>query len=154
MVIEKDKVVSFNYKLTLNTGEVVDSSEGREPLAFLVGAGQIIPGLETEMMGMQVGDEKEVKVEPEQAYGEKDERLVQSISRTQVPDSVDLELGLVLRGQSESGEVVEGKVVDLKENEVEIDFNHPLAGEPLNFDIEIVDIRDASPEEISHGHAH
>lgn len=154
MVIEKDKVVSFNYKLTLDTGEVVDSSEGREPLSFLVGAGQIIPGLETEMMGMQVGDEKEVKVEPEQAYGEKDDRLVQTISRSQVPDSVDLELGLVLRGQSEAGEVVEGKVVDLKDNEVEIDFNHPLAGEPLNFDIEIVDIRDASPEEISHGHAH
>ncbi len=154
MVIEKDKVVAFNYKLTLDSGEVVDSSEGRDPLSFLVGAGQIIPGLEDEMIGMQVGDTKEVKVEPEKGYGEKDDRLVQTINRSQVPDSVDLELDMVLRGQSESGEVVEGKVVGLEDDSVEIDFNHPLAGEPLTFDIEIVDIREASPEEISHGHAH
>ncbi len=154
MEIEKDKVVSFNYKLTLENGEVVDSSKGREPLSFLVGAGQIIPGLEEELIGLQVGDTKEVKVEPEKAYGEKDDRLVQTINRSQVPDSVDLELDMVLRGQSESGEVVEGKVVGMEDDSVEIDFNHPLAGEPLKFDVEIVDIREASPEEKSHGHAH
>ena len=154
MEIEKDKVVSFNYKLTLENGEVVDSSEGREPLSFLVGAGQIIPGLEEELIGLHVGDTKEVKVEPEKAYGEKDDRLVQTINRSQVPDSVDLELDMVLRGQSESGEVVEGKVVGMEDDSVEIDFNHPLAGEPLTFDVEIVDIREASPEEKSHGHAH
>ncbi len=154
MQVEQNKVVSFHYTLTLDSGEVADTSRGREPLNFLVGSGQIIPGLETELLGLGAGDKKIVKVQPEDAYGVQDSRLVQTIDRSQIPDSVDLQMGEMLRGQSEDGSIVEGKVVALDDQTVQIDFNHPLADQVLTFDVEIVDVRDASPEELAHGHVH
>ena len=105
-------------------------------------------------MGMTAGDKKNVTVQPEEGYGRSDENLVQEIQRSQIPDSVDLKMGEMLRGQSEDGHVVEGKVVFLDDQTVKIDFNHPLADKVLAFDVEIVSVRDASEEEMSHGHAH
>lgn len=154
MTIEKDKVVSFHYTLKLDSGEVADSSMNREPLNFLVGNGQIIPGLENEMLGMSAGDKKVVTVQPENAYGKKDPALVQTVGRENIPDSINVEVGERLQGQSTDGHVVQGEIVNMDENSVDIDFNHPLADEVLTFDIEIVDVRDASAEELSHGHAH
>jgi FKBP-type peptidyl-prolyl cis-trans isomerase SlyD len=154
MTIEKDKVVSFHYTLKLDSGEVADSSENREPLNFLVGNGQIIPGLETEMIGMSTGDKKVVTVQPEDAYGKKDPGLVQTVGRENIPDSINIKVGERLQGQSADGHVVQGEIVSLDEKSVDIDFNHPLADEVLTFDIEIVDVREASAEELSHGHAH
>ncbi len=154
MQVEQNKVVSFHYTLTLDSGEVADTSRGRQPLDFLVGGGQIIPGLESELLGLAAGDKKIVKVQPEDAYGVKDARLVQVVEKSRIPGSVDLQIGEMLRGQSEDGSIVEGKVVAMDDQTVQIDFNHPLADQVLTFDIEIVDIRDASPEELAHGHAH
>ena len=154
MTIEKDKVVAFHYTLKLDSGEIADSSDGREPLNFLVGSGQIIPGLEKEMIGMSIGDNKVVNVKPEDAYGVKDPNLKQTVSRTQLPDSIKPVIGERLQGQSEDGHVVHGQIVGVDDDYVEIDFNHPLADEALTFDIKIVDVRDASAEEIDHGHVH
>ena len=154
MQVTKDKVVSFHYTLTLDSGDVVDSSSGKAPLSFLVDSGQIIPGLEKEMLGLEVGDKKSVKVQPEEGYGLSEEQLIQTIERNQIPDSLELKVGEMLRGQSEDGQVVEGKVVFIDDQKVKIDFNHPLANQVLNFDVEIVDVRDATAEELSHGHAH
>ena len=154
MQIADKKVVSFHYTLKLDTGKVADSSEGKAPLDFMVGVGQIIPGLEKELLGMSVGDKKVVNVQPEEGYGVKDNRLVQTIERSQIPDSVDLKLGETLRGESEDGHVVEGVIAAIDGDAVKIDFNHPLADKELTFDVEIVDIREASAEELAHGHAH
>ncbi len=154
MQVTKDKVVSFHYTLTLDSGDVVDSSSGKAPLSFLVDSGQIIPGLEKEMLGLEIGDKKSVKVQPEEGYGLSEEQLIQTIERNQIPDSLELKVGEMLRGQSEDGQVVEGKVVFIDDQKVKIDFNHPLANQVLNFDVEIVDVRDATAEELSHGHAH
>lgn len=154
MTIQKEKVVSFDYTLTLESGEVADTSKGRNPLNFLVGSGQIIPGLESEMFGMSIGDSKVVKVEPKSGYGEKDPSLVQTIERSKIPESVKISVGEKLKGQTPEGHVVEGEIIDINEQFLQIDFNHPLAGQVLMFDIKIVDIRDATPEELSHGHAH
>jgi len=154
MQVEKDKVVAFHYKLTLDSGEVVDSSEDREPLNFLVGYGQIIPGLEKELIGMKVGDKKTVKVESKEGYGERDEELMQIVERNQIPENIELKKGLVLRANKEDGDVVEFTVQSFDEEKVVFDLNHPLAGETLNFDTEIVNIRDASEQEREHKHVH
>lgn len=154
MQAAENKVVSFHYKLTLDSGEVVDTSEGKDPLNFLVNSGQIIPGLEKELIGMAAGDKKVLKVSPEEGYGVKDEDLVQTINRSDIPDSVELAVGEILRGENDDGHVVEGKVIFLDDQIVKIDFNHPLADEALTFDVEITTVRDASEEELAHGHAH
>jgi len=154
MQVEKDKVVAFHYKLTLDSGQVVDSSEGREPLNFLVGYGQIIPGLEKELMGMQVGEEKSVRVDSKEGYGERDEQLIQVVSRDQIPENIELKEGLVLRANKEDGDIVEFTVKSFDEKEVVFDLNHPLAGETLNFETKVVDIRDATEQEIAHKHVH
>ncbi|HHM24450.1 MAG TPA: peptidylprolyl isomerase [Bacteroidetes bacterium] len=154
MKVEKDKVVSLHYTLTLDSGEVVDSSREREPFTFLVGHGQIIPGLEEALMGMKVGDKKTVKIAPKDAYGERNEELVKSVDRSLIPENIELYEGLILTGQSETGEEIEVTVASFNDKEVVLDMNHPLAGQNLTFEVEIVDIRDATPEELAHGHAH
>ena len=154
MQVEKNMVVAFHYTLTLDSGEVVDSSEGREPLNFLVGYGQIIPGLEKELIGMKAGEKKAVKVESKEGYGERDEELVQTVPRDQIPDNIELTEGLVLRANKEDGDIIEFTVKSFDESKVVFDLNHPLAGETLNFDTEVVNIRDATEQEISHGHVH
>jgi len=154
MTIEKNKVVSFDYTLTLDSGEIADTSDGREPLNFLVGVGQIIPGLENEMIGMSIGDKKVVTVQPKDAYGERNPDMVQSVPVEHLPDSINLVVGEEIEGQSEDGHIVYGQIIQIDSQSVKIDFNHPLADETLTFDIEIVGIRDATPEEIDHGHVH
>jgi FKBP-type peptidyl-prolyl cis-trans isomerase SlyD len=154
MTVQNNKVVAFDYTLTLESGEIADTSDGREPLKFLVGSGQIIPGLENEMIGMAVGDKKVVNVKAEDAYGTKDPAMVQTVPREHIPDGINLVVGEQLQGQSENGHVVQGEIVAVDDQSIQIDFNHPLADQALTFDIEIVEVRDASAEEIDHGHVH
>ena len=150
-----DKVVSLDYTLRLDDGEVIDSSSGREPLEFIQGQGQIIPGLEEELYGMEVGDEKAVTVKPEAGYGERQTDRVQTVPRNAFPDDMELEEGMQVRLQdSNSGQVFEAVVVEILPDGVVLDFNHPLAGETLHFDVKIADVRDATDDELSHGHAH
>lgn len=153
--VSDDLVVSLDYTLRLDDGEIIDSSAGEEPLQFLQGRGQIIPGLERALYGMSVGEEKDVIVEPAEAYGEHDEEAYQVVPRTMFPDDVDLEegMGLRLRDQT-SGEPVEAFIAGLRPDSVMLDFNHPLAGETLYFHVEIADLRPASGEELDHGHVH
>jgi len=154
MKVEKDKVVSFHYTLTLDSGEVIDTSLERDPLTFIVGYQQIIPGLEQALLGMSVGDKKAVTVEPADAYGNRDENMIMSVSRDRIPGDVNLYEGLVLSGKNENGAIIEAIVKSFDDNNVVIDFNHPLSGKILNFDAEIVDIRDATSDELAHGHVH
>ncbi|MBN1997574.1 peptidylprolyl isomerase [candidate division KSB1 bacterium] len=155
MQVANDKVVSFHYRLTLDNGSEIDSSyQAGEPLKFLVGQGQIIPGLENAMIGMSIGESKEVIVEPAQAYGLHKKELVKTVPRDQLPSDIELQVGLVLTGQDEKEQEYELIVRSFTDADVTLDMNHPLAGKRLNFAVEVVEVRDATGEEIKHGHAH
>ncbi len=152
MQIAKHKVVTMDYTLTDDQGTVIDTSEGREPLAYIQGIGNIIPGLEAALEGRKQGESVNVRVEPEQAYGERDESMLRVVPRN-LFDVEDIQAGMQFHAQSEQGvEVV--TVIGVTDEEVTIDSNHPLAGVPLNFAVTIVEVRDASDEELEHGHVH
>jgi FKBP-type peptidyl-prolyl cis-trans isomerase SlyD len=155
MTVEDGVVVSLDYTLRLDDGEVIDTSSGREPLVFLQGQGQIIPGLEKELYGMGEGDKKEVVVDADEAYGEYDEDQLQEVPRSIFPDNIDLEEGLSLRMRDqESGQLFDAVVDEVKPTSVVLDLNHPLAGETLYFDVEIAGLRAATEQERTHGHVH
>jgi peptidylprolyl isomerase len=132
--------VSFHYTGTLNDGTTFDSSRGREPMEFELGAGQIIPGLEREMVGMDVGETKRITVAAADAYGPHRPEAVQTVERAAIPAEIDLEEGLELQATDPSGRPMRLKVVDVADDQVTLDANHPLAGEDLTFDVEIVAI--------------
>jgi FKBP-type peptidyl-prolyl cis-trans isomerase SlyD len=153
MQITDNKVVSINYTLTDDANNVIDSSEGGDPLAYLHGANNIIPGLEIALSGKSVGDKLKVTVKPEDAYGVRDEALLQVIPRDRFEPDVDIQIGMQFQTPSESGlEVV--TVIQVTDDGVTVDGNHPLAGVTLLFNVEVVEVRDASEEELSHGHVH
>jgi FKBP-type peptidyl-prolyl cis-trans isomerase SlyD len=154
MKIENNKVVSFHYTLTLNSGEEIDSSEGKDPLSIIVGAQQIIPGLEKELIGMKVGDKKKIVVQPEDGYGIKKDELIHVVNKDQVPNAAEMKVGETLRAQGDGGEMFEGVILESDDQNLKVDFNHPLAGQELSFDTEIVIVRDATNEEMDHGHVH
>lgn len=146
-----NQVITFHYKLTNTSGDVLDQSLGGEPLVFMSGVGHLIQGLENELVLMSAGDKKVVNVEAAQAYGEREEQLVQQVERSQLPE--ELEVGMQFAvGEEESPLVV--TVVDFNDETVTLDGNHPLAGEALVFDVELVSKRDATEDEIAHGHVH
>ena len=153
MEIKDKKVVSIHYKGTLADGTVFDSSEGREPLLFMYGAGMIIPGLEEGIEGLKVGDKKTVNVPFEKAYGPVQEEAKQEVPKEQMPKDAPLEVGMQLAAQGPHG-VIPVTIVEIKDNSVVIDFNHPLAGKDLIFDVEVVEVREPTKEELEHGHAH
>lgn len=153
MRIENGKVASFHYTLKNDAGEVLDSSRGRDPLPYLHGAGNIVPGLERELEGKGVGHTFDVRVEPEDGYGVR-RGEAQAVERTAFPPNVQLEMGMPLQAQTESGEVIPLWVSKIEDETVWVDQNHPLAGVALNFAIEIVSVREATDEEIDHGHPH
>lgn len=145
--IEQNKMVQIHYEGSLDDGTVFDSSEGREPLEFIFGVGMLIPGLESEMEGLAVGDRKTVRVEAEDAYGPYMEEALQEIPRNQIPPDLQLVEGMQLAAQTPQGPIPV-TVHEIREDTVVMDFNHPLAGEALTFEIEIMTIRDASEEEL------
>jgi FKBP-type peptidyl-prolyl cis-trans isomerase SlyD len=153
MAIEKDKVVSIDYTLTGNDGQVLDSSQGREPLAYLHGAGNIIPGLENALEGKSEGDQLNVQIPPDQAYGPRDERMVQPVPRTAFQGVADIQPGMQFQANTNAGTRLI-TVVGVEGDQVTIDANHPLAGATLNFDVKVVNVRDATEQEKSHGHVH
>lgn len=155
LTVADNMVVSMDYTLTLDNGEVIDSSEGGEPLEFLHGRGQIIPGLEKELYGMQVGDAKKVTVSPAEGYGESDDDAYQEYPLDVFPDDMELTEGMGLHMRdTESGQIIEAYIYEIRPDGVVLDFNHPLAGETLYFDVKIAGVRHATSEELSHGHAH
>jgi FKBP-type peptidyl-prolyl cis-trans isomerase SlyD len=148
-----EKVVSIDYTLKDDQGQVLDTSEGRAPLAYLHGAGNIIPGLECELEGKPAGAPFEVTVPPADAYGERDDALVQPVPKSQFPEGANPQVGQQFQAQTPSGARTV-TVVDVEPEAVVIDANHPLAGQALHFAGQIVEVRDATPEELQHGHVH
>jgi len=152
-IVEKDVVVTLDYTLKV-AGEVVDTSDGGDPIVFLQGHGQIIPGLETALYGMGVGDSKSVHVTPAEGYGTVDDKAFTVIPREEFPSDIPLEPGVGLRLRDEEGEVMDAQIASVDQDNVRLDFNHPLAGKELHFSVTVVDLRDATREELEHGHVH
>ena len=132
--------VAFHYTGTLTDGSVFDSSDGREPLSFTMGEGQIIPGLEAAVEGLKAGDEKTVTVPAAQAYGDRDPNAMQQIPRDQIPDHIPTEPGTQLQMQAPNGQAIPVMVAEVSDTHVTLDANHPLAGKALTFDVELVEI--------------
>ncbi|MBN1934946.1 MAG: peptidylprolyl isomerase [Anaerolineae bacterium] len=154
LTVTNDLIVSMAYTLRLDNGQIVDSSEGRGPLEFLHGRGQIIPGLEKALTGMVVGDEKDVSVPPAEAYGEIDPNAFQVVPSSTFPSEMKLQVGQTLQMSNQSGRVFPATVVEIRPQGVLLNFNHPLAGETLNFQVKIAALRVATDEELAHGHVH
>ncbi len=151
MAIEENKVVGIEYTVKdAQTGEVIDSNVGHRPLYFITGKNQIIPGLEKQIVQMNPGESADVLVKAEEAYGQKDETAVQTLPREQF-QGIDLQEGMTLYGQGENGETVQVTVKSFNDQEVTIDFNHPLAGKDLMFTVNVKEVRDATPEEVMTG---
>lgn len=152
--IEKDHVVSIHYTLKDDDGVVIDSSEGQEPLVYLHGAGNIIPGLEAALTGKVLGDALNVSIAPADAYGEKEDELIQVVPRHLFQGADELEAGMQFQAQAPNGGVQVIQVLDVQDEDVTIDANHPLAGKTLHFSVAVEAVRDATAEELEHGHVH
>lgn len=154
LMIGDNLVVSINYKLTDDDGNVLDSSEGSEPLVYLHGADNIIPGLEKALVGKVEGDSLHVRVEPAEGYGEFIPDLIQTVERSVFQGVEAVEEGMMFEAEAPDGSLQPIVVKKVDGDEVTIDVNHPLAGVVLHFDVEIVGVREATEEEVAHGHAH
>lgn len=151
--VQDNTVVSLDYTLTVDGG-IVDQSDENEPIQFLQGHGQIIPGLEKQLYGMSIGESKKVVVPPAEGYGDADEDAFADIPRNEFPPQIPLEEGVALQLRDQSGEVIDAYIVDVKMDTVRLSFNHPLAGKELHFSVTVTDLRDATEDELAHGHVH
>jgi FKBP-type peptidyl-prolyl cis-trans isomerase SlyD len=152
--ITADKAVAIHFTLTLDSGEVVDSSDGQAPMFYLHGHGNIVPGLEQALEGKAVGEKLTVVVPPEDGFGERHPAGVQEVPRSDFPEDIEFYVDMQLAFEGDEGQVAPGWVKQFTDDVVTIDLNHPQAGECLHFDVEIKEIRDATPEELEHGHPH
>ncbi len=132
--------VQVHYTGKLQSGEVFDSSQGREPLDLTIGEGKIIPGFEQALLGMQTGDKKSFDLTPDQAFGERKDELVHVIQKEQIPSDIKLEIGMQLALEGQQKEPIPAQVVDISESTVTLDTNHPLAGKDINFEVDVVEI--------------
>ena len=132
--------VKIHYTGTLDDGTQFDSSSGRDPLQFTVGSGQVIPGFDKAVEGMAVGDSKSVNIPPEDAYGPRHDQMIQDVPKTALPDDLEPVEGMALQAQGQDGQVINLTVTAVSDESITVDGNHPLAGQVLNFDIELVDI--------------
>ncbi|MBS3731987.1 MAG: peptidylprolyl isomerase [Desulfobacterales bacterium] len=146
--VESGKFVTVNYKGTLESGEVFDSSEDGQPMEVKVGSGQVIQGFENALMGMELNEEKSFTLEPDEAYGSRDENQLHTFSRQEVPPEMNPQVGDVIGLQTPDGQQIPAKIAETDEEKVVVDLNHPLAGEKLNFEIQVVDISD-TPTQMS-----
>ena len=153
MKIGKGRVVRMNYTLRDESGTTIESSLGREPLTYLHGLGSLIPGLEKILDGSEVGLKTTVTVLPQDAYGEKDPQAVIRAPRGDFPDGLTLEPGVEVQAETPDGPIT-FTVVSVEGDEAVLDANHPLAGKTLTFDVEVLDVREATADELAHGHVH
>ncbi len=153
MSIAENKVVTLHYTLTDDEDTVIDKSDDGSFL-YLHGASNIIPGLENALTGKVSGDKLKVTVSPEDGYGERDNTRQESVSREMFPTDAEIEAGMQFHAEGPEGEMMTVTVTGVEDDTVTIDGNHPLAGVQLNFDVKVIDIRDASAEEVEHGHVH
>ncbi len=153
MIIEKNKAVSIDYVLTNEDGEILDSTQQQSPMVYLHGANNILPGLEKELEGKGLKGRLRTKIAPADAYGEYDEHLVQIIPLADFPNADRVKAGVQFEVDTSQGVKI-ATITKVEESEFTLDLNHPLAGQVLHFDVEVVDIRDATEEEIENGHIH
>lgn len=153
MTIQKDKVVALHYSVCDAHGNELDSSVGQEPLVILHGHGQLIPGLEQALLGRTAGDKFVIEIKAADAYGERHDELTQAVPRAMF-EGMDVEIGMRFRASAADGHEQSVIVLDVTDTEVVVDGNHPLSGMDLTFDIDIQVVRDATAEELAHGHAH
>ena len=151
--VQDNLVVTLDYKLIVED-EILESTEDGEPILFIQGIGQIIPGLENALYGMKVGDQKTVVVQPEDAYGEYDPESLQDAKKEEFSEEVPLDVGTFLDLADDEGDILSAQIIAAEEDTVTLDFNHPLAGKTLTFEITVTDLRPASEEELEHGHVH
>ena len=153
MNIARNRVVSIDYTLSGEDGVVLDTTAGQQPLAYIHGTGSLVEGLEAALEGKAPTDHVSVRVTPEQAYGVRDDSIVFSLPRAQFRGVDELEVGMQIQVQSD-GDAHLVTVIAMDDNEVTVDGNHPLAGLTLHFDVDVVAVREATPDELEHGHAH
>ena len=151
--VEENMVVTMDFKLTVD-GEVIEDSSESEPIQFLQGAGQVLAALEEQLDGMVVGDEKQVTLQPADGYGELDPEAYSDIDRSEFPEEIPMEVGIELELRDQDGDVHYAVIEEVKPDTVRLNFNHMLAGKVLEFSVHIVALREASADEIEHGHAH
>jgi len=151
--VQDGVVVSMEYSLHVDD-ELLDTSDGQGPLQFLVGYGNVIAGLESEMMGMKIGDSKDVVVQPEDGYGEFDDDAFMNVPKKDFPQDMPLEVDAELTVRDEEGHARYARVDSIEGDTVRLDFNHPLAGAELHFSVKVVALREPSEEELEHGHVH
>jgi len=153
-MIGQNSVVSMNYTLKNDNGDVMDTSEGKEPMVYLHGANNLIPGLEAELTGKTSGAAFDATIQPAQAYGEFSDELIQVIDKKMFDGSQEIEVGMTFVAQGEGGAQRQVRVTGVEGDDITIDANHPLAGQTLHFEVEVVDVREATSQEIEHGHVH
>ena len=154
MQIAKDKVVAIDYTLKDDEGSVLDTSEGKQPLTYLHGASNIIPGLERALEGKSEGEAVSVRVEPGEAYGERRDELMQQVPRNMFQGVDELQVGMQFQASGQDGQETVVTVAAIEGDQVTVDANHPMAGVALNFDVTVREIREATEEEVAHGHSH
>ncbi len=153
MQIEDNRVAALNYILKDDEGNIIDSAEDGS-FAYLHGAANIIPGLEHALLGKSAGDELSISIEPAQGYGERNEDMTQVVPHDMFDTDEDIKVGMQFHAESPDGQPLSVTVTNISDNEVTVDGNHPLAGVNLNFEVKILEIREATEEELEHGHAH
>lgn len=154
LTIDKDYVVTLDYVLTLDDGEIVENTATGLPMRFLAGHDEILPALEDALYGLSVGDETAVTLAPEDAYGDYDPEAFEEVPVDAFPAGENLEPGMPISVQDESGEMYQAYISEIRPDVIVLDFNHPLAGETLHFQVKLIDLRPATAEELEHGHAH
>ena len=154
MKVGKDKVVLMHYTLKNDAGDVIDSSDGGDPLPFLQGHGNIIPGLEIALEGSKAGDKLDVSIKPKEAYGERMKDAIQEIPKSALKGIDEVKVGMQLQSQDQDGNAFLVTVTKIEDDKITVDANHPLAGQTLHFSVSIESIRKAEAEELSHGHVH
>lgn len=156
MAIEKiadGVVVSIAYVLKVD-GQEVERADASDPIEYLHGASNIVPGLESALNGRKVGDKVSVTVSPDQGYGDYDKEEIEQIDRRDIPDAESLKKGMIVEIEDDSGDIYEATVLEIGKDAVTLDFNPPLAGKTLDFDVEVVSLREADADELEHGHVH
>ena len=154
MKVGKDKVVLMHYTLKNDVGDVIDSSDGADPLPFLQGHGNIIPGLESALEGSKVGEKRDVSIKPKDGYGERMKDAIQEIPSSALQGVDEVKVGMQLQSQDQDGNAFLVNVIKIEDDKITVDANHPLAGQTLHFSVSIESIRKAEAEELSHGHVH
>jgi len=154
LAISDDHVVTIHYRLTLDDGSIADESFGGDPLVYLHGARNIVPGLERQLAGKMKGDKVEAVVPANEGYGEYDPTAEQTVPKTAFPPNVDLQVGMSFQTRARNGQAMPVWIRAIKDDQVVVSANHPMAGQRLNFTVEVLDVRAATREEKQHGHVH